>query len=472
MHAGRIASSLVLTAVLFVCGAPVYASGSVITIKAGESTTIATPGLTRVAIGDSAIAGVVPIGTSQVLVNGKSGGETTLLVWQGGRESSYTVDVEDPALDDIASMVRAAISDPTIHFVTFAHALVVRGSVSTRAEFHRISLILLRFEQVAKSQKFTIVNAVTVVSSNQAIARELSTPGTHDISVEVDTAGNLIVSGSVETRLEAEQVLAHAQSLAGSEFSGNGKLIDRLTVAQNTQIDIKVYVLEVDNTGMGDLGLSLQSATSSNSSPGGYLFSQASFPIVESGASAAAGKGLNIGPWIRTTLLAPTLNLVMSTGHARVLSSPDLVATSGASASFLVGGQIPYIYSSGLGQVSVVFKDYGVNLKVTPTLLPNGSVAAEVDPDISDLDYQDAVTFGGYTVPALTETRLSTHVIANDGQSIVMGGLLRRIDQQTIQKIPVLSNIPILGKLFQSKSYQHGESNVVFVMTPTVITSK
>jgi pilus assembly protein CpaC len=136
-----------------------------------------------------------------------------------------------------------------------------------------------------------------------------------------------------------------------------------------------------------------------------------------------------------------------------------------------VGGQIPYIYSTGLGQVSIVFKPYGVTLKVTPTLLPNGSVNAEINPDISDLDYQDAVTFAGYTVPALTEESLETDVIAKDGQSIVMGGLLRRLDQETISKIPVLSSLPVLGKLFQSKNYQRGITNVVFVMTPTVITT-
>jgi Flp pilus assembly secretin CpaC len=467
-----VAVSLALTAIFSASGAANAASGTVISVNAGASKTIQTPGLTRVAIGDKDVAGVVPIGTSQVLINGKSGGETTLLVWEGGREYRYIVDVSDPALDDIAAMVRAAISEPNVRYVTFPHALIVRGTVADRGAFHRLVSVLARFDQLAKAQKFTLVNAVTVGTSPDSISRELAVPGAHDLSVEVDASGNLIVSGTVETRLDAEKVLARAQALAGSEFSGTGKLVDRLTVTQNTQIDIKVYVLEVDNTATGNLGLSLQSATQSTSAAGGFLFGTPSFPVIESGATAAAGKGLNIGPWVRTTLLAPTLNLLMQTGHARILSSPDLVATSGASASFLVGGQIPYIYSAGLGQVSVVFKDYGVNLKITPTLLPNGAVAAEVDPDISDLDYQDAVNFGGYTVPALTETRLSTHVIATDGQSIVMGGLLRRINQQTIQKIPLLSSIPILGKLFQSTSYQRGDTNVIFVMTPTVITTK
>jgi pilus assembly protein CpaC len=450
---------------------PVGASTAHIALKIGQSRTISTPGLSRVAVGNSTIAGVVPIGTSQVLINGKGPGETTLLVWESGREVVYDINVQDESLDDISAMVKAAVSQPGLKFVTFPNALIVRGTVPSRAAFHQLVGILLRFEELAKAEHFTIVNAVTVSSSFDSIAQELGNAGARNVSVEVDNAGNLIVSGEVDTRQQAEQVLARAQALAGSEFAGNGKLIDRLSVLKNTQIDIKVYVLEVDNTALGNLGISLQSAVASTGTAGGFIYGQPFFPITEGGGSGSAGKAANIGPWIRTTLLAPTLNLLMQTGHARILSSPDLVATSGSTATFLVGGQIPYIYSTGLGQVSIVFKPYGVNLKVTPTLLPNGAVNAQINPDISDLDYQDAVTFAGYTVPALTETSLDTDVIASDGQSIVMGGLLRRIDQQTITKIPILSSLPILGKLFQSKNYQHGETNVVFVMTPKVITS-
>jgi pilus assembly protein CpaC len=442
-----------------------------ITIKIGQSRTLSTPGLSRVAIGNSSVAGVVPIGTSQVLVNGKGPGQTTLLVWESGRELVYNVNVEDASLDDITAMVKAAVSEPGLRFVTFPNALIVRGTVPSRAAFHRIVGLLARFDELAHAEHFTIVNAVTISTSFDSIARELGSTGAQNVSIEVDKDGNLIVSGMVETRQQAEQVLARAQALAGSEFAGSGKLIDRLTVEKNTQIDIKVYVLEIDNTGLGNLGVSLQSAVPSQGAPGGFQYGQPLFPITEGGVSALGGKAANIGPWIRTTLLAPTLNLLMQTGHVRILSSPDLVATSGSTATFLVGGEIPYIYSTGLNQVSIVFKPYGVNLKVTPTLLPNGSVNTQVDPDISELDYQNAVTFAGYTVPALTETSLSTDVIASDGQSIVMGGLLKRLDEETISKIPLLSSLPILGKLFQSKNYQHGDTNVVFVMTPKVITT-
>ena len=468
--------SALMAAALFLLPTAMPASAQsdshVITMQTGQSTVLSTPGLTRVAVGNSAIAGVVPVGTSEVVVNAKDNGRTTVVVWEGGDAVSYTVVVSDFGLDDIAAMIRASVSDPNIHFVNFQHALIVRGVVNTRSEYLALKTLLARFELMAKANKFTIVNAVTEKHSYTAIAREISTPGAQDIAVEPDGSGNLIVSGQVDTRVQAEQVLQRAASLAGADFGASGKLIDRLNVKSVSQIDIKVYVLEIDSTGMGELGLRLQSAQTDNTKPGGFDYGLPRFPITESCGSCLPGKALNAGPWIRTTLVAPTIDLLMQTGHARVLSSPDLVATNGTAASFLVGGQFPYLFSTGLGQVSVDFKNYGVQLKVTPTLLPNGDVQAVVNPDISDLDYENAAQYNGFLVPALKESTISTSVIAQDGQSIVLGGLLRHLDSRTIQKIPLLSEIPVFGKLFQSVAYQHGDTNVVFVMTPRVITTQ
>lgn len=168
-------------------------------------------------------------------------------------------------------------------------------------------------------------------------------------------------------------------------------------------------------------------------------------------------------------MLAPTLNLVLQSGHARILSEPDLVTTPGNKATFLVGGQIPYVYSTGLGQVSVEFKAYGVQLNVTPAILPNGDINSIINPDISSLDYTDAIELNGFYIPALKESTLSTDLITKPGESIVMGGLVQRVEQRTIQKIPLLSSIPILGKLFQSTNYQKQDTDVVFVMTPEII---
>jgi pilus assembly protein CpaC len=107
---------------------------------------------------------------------------------------------------------------------------------------------------------------------------------------------------------------------------------------------------------------------------------------------------------------------------------------------------------------------------VTPTLLGNGAVEAKVSPNISDLDFSNAVTENGFVIPALRTSTLSTDVITQPGESIIMGGLLRRIETRTINKIPLLGDIPILGQLFRSTSYQNQQSDVVFVMTPEVIT--
>ena len=165
-----------------------------------------------------------------------------------------------------------------------------------------------------------------------------------------------------------------------------------------------------------------------------------------------------------------TIDLLMSEGHAKLLSSPDLVTVPGAEATFLVGGKIPIPVSNGLGSVTVQYVDFGVKLKVTPTVLGSGGIECKITPEVSNLDFADAVTLNGFTIPALKISTLSTDVITQTGESIVMGGLLNRIESVNVTKIPLLSDIPILGKLFRSTNYQKSETDVVFILTPTIIT--
>jgi pilus assembly protein CpaC len=153
-----------------------------------------------------------------------------------------------------------------------------------------------------------------------------------------------------------------------------------------------------------------------------------------------------------------------------VLSAPDLVTMPGQKATFLVGGEIPYIYSTGLGVSSIVFKDYGVHLEITPTILGNGAVETLVAPEISDLDFSNGIQLNGYTVPALKVSRISTDLVTQPGESIVMAGLLKRVEQRNINKVPALGDVPILGQLFRSQRYQSQQTDVIFVMTPEIIT--
>ena len=453
--------------------APVRAdSVSILSLQSGQSRIISVAGLTRVAVGDGRIAGVLPIGTTQIVVNAKAPGHTSVLVWADGVRSIYEVTVTDQSIDDIAQILRSALNEPDVQVISVNHNVVVRGTVPDTERFTRLTDLLSRFDGAAKNgSEGKLVNAVTVAQPLGPLLRRLAqTPGASNMRIDPDTKGNLIVSGTVHDRSEAEQVLARAKSLAGPYLSTDGKIVDRLEVETTSQVDVKVYVLEVDKTAQSQLGLRLQGG---QLTPSGIVYGAPSFIANEGLGSTIvnSGKALSIDPsFYRTTILAPTLDLLMTQGHARVLSSPNLVTLPGQAATFLVGGEVPVPYSTGLGAVSVLYKEYGVKLDITPTLLGNGNVQTKVAPEVSDLDFQDGVNISGFTIPALKTSKLSTDVITQSGESIVMGGLLRHIESRNIQKIPLLGDIPILGALFRSTLYQKSDSDVVFVMTPTIIT--
>jgi len=474
-------SARVLAALLFAVGlsclypSVARADSDVIVLETGQSTVVDTPGLTRVATGDSTVAGVVPLGTGQIVINGKSAGRTTVYVWSAyGGVQKYEVYVSGQIPNDLAKMIRTALGIPSVQVVSFRNAVIVRGTVKDQSVSDYIDTVLKRFTDLAHSQGQMLVNAVYVPHPLGAIEEELAhIPGASNIHLDYDSsqggAGNIVVSGEVRDRQEAELVLAKARGLAGRFLGSNAKVIDRLAVDLTSQVDIKVYVLEVDNTGLSELGVNFQGGFPNPANPTQYLPVPPSFPIVESTGPASPGKAFTIGAFFRSVFLMPTLDLVLQSGHGRELASPDLVTLPGQEAKFLVGGQIPYTYSAGYGTVSVQWQQYGVQLDVTPSILGDGKIESKIAPTVSDLDYADAVQLNGTTVPALTISQLSTDVITSEGEAVVMGGLLKHLQEKQIYKVPGLSAIPILGQLFQSVHYTNNESDVVFVMLPTVI---
>lgn len=443
-----------------------------IRLLSGHSMVLETPRLTRVGVGDKAIAGVFPIGNSEVLINGKTTGKTSVFTWMGNRHTTYEVTVVDQTLDGIAHMLRASISGPDVHVSSFERSLFIRGTVQTPEQALQIDDLIARVAKVADANKFTVVNAVTVVKPMGDLQSELdAVPGASALHVDRDGTGNLIVSGRVPDRSVAENVLGRVKSHAGTSLATDGKIIDRLSLDMTTQVDVKVYILEVDRTAQSQLGLRLQSGIPVPNQPGVYNLGTPSFPALETTKTGGSVlSALNVGSFVRTTILAPTLDLILNTGHARILSSPDLVTMPGQQATFLVGGQIPIPYASGPSQVAIDYKDFGVQLKVTPTILANGSVQTVVAPEVSDLDFADGVQISGFNIPALKTSRLSTNVVTRSGESIVLGGLMRRLEQKNISKIPLLADIPILGAMFRSTSYQKSETDLVFVMTPEILT--
>ena len=472
MDSSRLRKLIALTlACIFLFGASLVPVGaqsiSIISVQSGHSIVVPAPGLSRVAIGDGRIAGVVPVGGSQVLINGKAPGHTTVFVWTSNGRVSYEVTVTEQQLDDLAQMLRTSIPDPAVQVTAFAHSIVIRGNVADGEHFQEITDIISRFDRLASEQRTVIVNAVTVSHPLSELQRDIaSIPGGKNVRVDVDGKGDVIVSGHVHDAATEQAILSQARGLAGGYLAKEGQLIDRISTETTSQIDVKVYVLEVDATFMNNIGLQLQRARFLPD--GTYVIEGPNFPFVET--PVPGGKALTTGPFFRTITLAPTLNLLLQQGHARLLSSPNLVTLPGSEATFLVGGQIPIPFASGPQQISVEYKDFGVRLTVMPTILGNGAISAKITPEISDLDFANAVVESGFTIPALKVSTLSTNVITQPGESIIMGGLVRRIDSRIYTKLPFFGNIPILGKLFQSVQYQSQHTDVVFVMTPEVIT--
>jgi pilus assembly protein CpaC len=459
-------------------------SAEKIFLETGHSQTVNAPGLSRVAVGDNRIAGVTAIGRNEVLINGKSPGTTTVFVWSALGRTTYDVQIYAQGIDDIVPIMQRAIDEPNVHVQNIGRAVIISGTVPDGARAQRLASILAQFGGVktagydsatgSGTEEYKIINTVSVERPFGDAERRIATiADAKNVHLVGDAKGNVIVSGEVKNRQVAEQVLSLARGLAGSYLGVDGKVIDRLVAASNTQVDVRVYVLEIDDTGLKNLGLQLQSATVD--STGNVVYGNPQFPAFENSNAGAGtspsrvGGALNIGSFVRTTFLAPTLNAVIQSGHGRILSQPNLLTLPGLAANILVGGQIPYVYSTGLGAVSVLYKDYGVQLAITPTVLASGAIDCKVAPTVSQLDYSNGVEISGYTLPALTISQLSTEVVTKPGESIVIGGLLQRVETRTLYKFPILGDIPVLGQLFRSQNYQSSKTDIVFVMTPEVI---
>ena len=359
-----------------------------IDLESGHSVVISAPHLTRLAVGDSRIAGVAGVTGSQLVVSGRTPGRTSVIVWLANEVRTYEVVVTEQSLGPIATMIHAALNEPGVSVRTVGHSIVVHGTVDDGARYAALNDVVARFQKLETAQKYSIVNAVTVVHPFGMLDADLAhVMGPNDIHFEPDGKGNVVVTGHVKDRVGAQWVLEQARGLAGAYLGGDGKIVDRITVATVSQVDVKVRIYEVDKTALDQIGLRLQSATVD--STGATVIGSPSFTLVEQ--AKGLGKALTIGGFFRITQLAPTLDLLVSNGDAKLLSEPDLLTMPGNEASFLVGGEIPVPVSSTLGAVTVLYKEYGVRLKVTPAILGNGGIETKVNPEVSDLDFANGV---------------------------------------------------------------------------------
>jgi pilus assembly protein CpaC len=167
--------------------------------------------------------------------------------------------------------------------------------------------------------------------------------------------------------------------------------------------------------------------------------------------------------------IASALDLGERDGSVTTLASPNLTALSGETASFLAGGEIPIPISQGLGAVTVEYKQYGISLAFTPTVLADGRISMRVRPEVSQLSAAGSVTLGGTTIPGLTTRRAETTLEMGSGQSMMIGGLLSNSVDNSIDKTPGLGDVPVLGALFRSNAFRRAETELVIVITPYLV---
>jgi pilus assembly protein CpaC len=156
-------------------------------------------------------------------------------------------------------------------------------------------------------------------------------------------------------------------------------------------------------------------------------------------------------------------------GLVTTISEPNLTALSGETATFLAGGEFPIPVSQGLGQVTVTFREFGVSLAYTPTVLSNGRISMRVRPEVSELSAQGAITLNGFRVPSISTRRTETTIELGSGQSFMIAGLMSANSQNNLQKAPGLGDVPILGNLFRSRQFQRNESELVIIVTPYLV---
>jgi pilus assembly protein CpaC len=377
----------------------------------------------------------------QIRLFGKDYGETTVFVTAASGRMLYSTNVRvGQNLTSIDRMMKAAMPDADLKVITVGQIAVLTGTVAAPAD-------------VAQAQQIVtaLLNPGVDVTSPTAqlkiaIINRLRTATPLQVNLQVKIAE---VSKSFAKNIGSN--LSTIDGTGGFKFGvANGRAI-----AKTATTDPRL-----------PLSVGMDTVTGYTTDPITGLLTQAPGTAVQSGSQAttigAMGKlfGLDI---------LGALDLGETDGQVTTLANPNLTALSGETGSFLAGGEIPIPVSQGLGAVSVEYKQYGVSLAYTPTVLADGRISMRVRPEVSQLSAAGAVTISGTTIPALTTRRAETTIELGSGQSMVIGGLLQNSTDNQITKTPGIGDVPVLGALFRSTGWKRNESELIIVITPYLV---
>lgn len=391
-------------------------------VMVGKSLLITTTDrLRRVSVTDPAIADAMVVTPVQVLVHGRAPGEVSLILWDE-QERSRSFDLRvDVDVSSLQQEIKRVFPDENIQVEASRNAVVLNGHVATKEDAERAGAIASAFSK-------NVVNVLT-----------FGPVGAQEVVLEVKFAE---VDRTVLTQLGLNVFSTGAGHTIGSattqQFGPNSRwdITDAFTVKSVPQPDI------------------VRPVTSPN---------KAAFTVDQT-----INDALNLFLFNPDIHLGAIIKALQEKNLLQILAEPNLIAVNGKESSFLAGGEFPFPVvqpSQGAAAVTIQFKEFGVRLKFTPLIMPNGNIHLRVAPEVSALDFANALTISGFVVPALSTRRAETEFEIQDGQSFVIAGLLDNRLTNVNQKIPGLGDIPIIGALFKSKSNQKSMSELMVLVT-------
>ena len=385
----------------------------------GRSLVISSPTrVKRVSIADPNIADAIVISPYQVLLNGKTPGGVSLVIWDESDQSQTFEIFVDQDILGLSQKIREVFPNEAIRVEASKDLVMISGHASSKA---------------VQNQILAIVSAVTP---------------------------------KVVNLMEAPAPPAVGEILLQVKFAE----VDRTHM---TTFGINLFAPGISPTGPGSTVAT--TGTQEFSPP---LLSSLSSGSGTTGSSANLSTNFTFSNLLNIFLFRPDLNLgatiedLQTRNVLQILAEPNLLTATGKEASFLAGGEFPYPVlqsAASSNAITIQFREYGVRLTFTPTILENGQIHLKVKPEVSNLDYSNALTISGFTIPALSTRRVETEMDLADGQSFAIAGLVDDQVTRILSKVPGIGDVPVLGQLFKSYSFQKSKSELLILVTPRIV---
>lgn len=338
-----------------------------------------------------------------------------------------------------------------------------------------VSLVL--WNEADESQSFEIQVDLDILSLQQRVHEMFP----HE-SVELAASRDVVmVSGRVTSKEAADRIFQLISTAAPKAVN----LMELPNKPRLGQILLQVKFAEVDRTAMNQFGFNLLSLPGSTTrtlaTVGTEQFGSTTLSALQNGSGTPENQAnLTLSDLLNVFIFRPDINLgatikaLQQKSLLQILAEPNLLTETGKEANFLAGGEFPYpvVQGGAAGSaptVTIQFKEFGVRLNFTPELTESGTIHLRIRPEVSALDFTNAVTFSGFFIPAISTRRVDVQLELNDGQSFVIAGLVDNRVTQIINKVPGLADVPVLGPLFRSHSFQKSNSELLILVTPRIV---